>query len=76
MYRASKTVKVESLLLIMFGIAVGVIPMFSGKNIGYEVVLTSILIITLGVYTYFRVNRIKVIIHNDRIEYYGESKKK
>lgn len=75
MYRASKNAKVESLLLIMFGVSIGIFPLLSGKTIGAESILTCILVVALGIYMYKRVNRLKVIIHNDRIEYFGESNK-
>ncbi|WDC85382.1 hypothetical protein PL321_08480 [Caloramator sp. mosi_1] len=75
MYRATKSAKIESLLLVMFGVSIGIIPLLSGKNIGVENILTSILVIILRIFMYKRVNRIRVIIHNDRVEYYGESKK-
>ncbi|MCX7696027.1 MAG: hypothetical protein N2Z71_10030 [Caloramator sp.] len=75
MYRASKNAKIESLILIMFGVSIGIFPLFSGKAISIEAILTAILVVALGIYMYKRVIRLKVVIYNDRIEYFGESKK-
>lgn len=73
MYRASKNTQIESILLIMFGVSISIFPFLSGKRLGIETIITSFLVIVLGIYMYIRVKRIKVNIYNDRIEYFGES---
>lgn len=75
MYRASKNAQIESILLIMFGVSISIFPLLSGKRLGIETILTSLLVVILGIYMFIRVKRIRVNIYSDRIEYFGESNK-
>lgn len=75
-FKASKKVVIDSMMMIVFGVFVIIMPYLMGGQKGTDKISAAVglIVIAFGAYFYYKTRRLKVVIHNDRIEYVGQTK--